>query len=98
MNRELLVLLSVNCEITFEYDDDSSGDNDSALEQDSAEPQLLFLVKREMWNGQFIFQETWSIPIPTPFTTLFWTNFGKLENALQSNPYFERRWAWEKGF
>ena len=48
MNRELLVLLSVNCEITFEYDDDSSGDNDSALEQDSAEPQLLFLVKREM--------------------------------------------------
>ena len=43
MNRELLVLLSVNCEITFEYDDDSSGDNDSVhvLEQDSAEPQLL---------------------------------------------------------
>ena len=43
MNRELLVLFSVNCEITFEYNDDSSGDNDSVhvLEQDSAEPQLL---------------------------------------------------------
>ena len=43
MNRELLVLFPVNCEITFEYDDDSSGDNDSVhvLEQDSAEPQLL---------------------------------------------------------
>ena len=43
VNRELLVLFPVNCEITFEYDDDSSGDNDSVhvLEQDSAEPQLL---------------------------------------------------------
>ena len=41
MNRELLVLFPVNCEITFEYDDDSSDDNDSVLEQDGAEPQLL---------------------------------------------------------
>ena len=43
VNRELLVLFPVNCEITFEYDDDSSGHNDSVhvLEQDSAEPQLL---------------------------------------------------------
>ena len=41
VNRELLVLFPVNCEITFEYDDDSSGDNDSVLEQESAEPQLL---------------------------------------------------------
>ena len=41
MNRELLVLFPVNCEITFKYDDDSSDDNDSVLEEDSAEPQLL---------------------------------------------------------
>ena len=41
VNRELLVLFPVNCEITFEYDDDSSDDNDSVLEQDGAEPQLL---------------------------------------------------------
>ena len=41
MNRELLVLFPVNCEITFEYDDDSSDDSDSVLEEDSAVPQLL---------------------------------------------------------
>ena len=41
MNRELLVLFPVNCEITFEYDDDFSDDNDCVLEQDGAEPQLL---------------------------------------------------------
>ena len=41
VNRELLVLFPVNCEITFEYDDDSSDDSDSVLEEDSAVPQLL---------------------------------------------------------
>ena len=122
VNRELLVLFPVNCEITFEYDDDSSGDNDSVhvLEQDSAEPQLLnkelgFLLNQSKKNLSYknAFFFSWNVkceranlfsrkrdqyPSPTPFTTLFWTNFGKLENALQTNPYFERRWAWEKGF